>query len=67
MCRERPANEYEINPLLTKLSLYLIDPLHTKLSLYLNFHSLEVVSRYRDPQLQVGENYLYLLNLDLDN
>ena len=25
----------------------------------LNFHSLEVVSRHRDPQLQVGENYLY--------
>ena len=24
----------------------------------LNFHPLEVVSRYRDPQLQVGENYL---------
>ena len=23
----------------------------------LNFHSLEVVSRWRDPQLQVGENY----------
>ena len=23
----------------------------------LNFHPLEVVSRWRDPQLQVGENY----------
>ena len=23
----------------------------------LNFNPLEVVSRYRDPQLQVGENY----------
>ena len=23
----------------------------------LDFHPLEVVSRYRDPQLQVGENY----------
>ena len=23
--------------------------------IYLNFHSLEVVSRYSDPQLQVGE------------
>ena len=31
--------------------------------IYLNFHPLEVVSRYRDPQLQVGENYLYLFNL----
>ena len=26
----------------------------------LNFHQLEVVSRYRDPQLQVAENGLYL-------
>ena len=26
---------------------------------YLNFHPLEVVSRYRDPQLQVAENYSY--------
>ena len=31
----------------------------TKLS-YFNFHPLEVVSRYRDPQLQVGEDYSYL-------
>ena len=23
---------------------------------HLNFHPLEVVSRYRDPQLQVGKN-----------
>ena len=32
----------------------------------LNFHPLEVVSRYRDPQLQVGEEnraYSYLFNL----
>ena len=29
----------------------------------LNFHPLEVVRRYRDPQLQVGENYSYLFNL----
>ena len=27
------------------------------------FHPLEVVSRYRDQQLQVGENYSYLFNL----
>ena len=27
------------------------------------FHLLEAVSRYRDPQLQVGENYSYVLNL----
>ena len=34
------------------------------LTLFLmNFQPLEVVSRYRDPQLQVAENYLYLFNL----
>ena len=27
------------------------------LKINLNFHPLEAVSRYRDPQLQVGENY----------
>ena len=32
-----------------------LNPLPFKVS-YLNFHPLEVVSRYRDPQLQVGEN-----------
>ena len=36
--------------------LYPIIPLPDKIS-NLNFHPLEVVSRYRDPQLQVGENY----------
>ena len=35
----------------------LINPLPTKLSNF-SFHPLEVVSRYRDPQLQVGENTL---------
>ena len=29
----------------------------------LNFNPLEVVSRYRDPQLQVGENYPSLFYL----
>ena len=29
----------------------------------LNFQPLEVVSRYRDPQHQVVENYSYLFNL----
>ena len=29
----------------------------------LNFHPLKVVSPYRDPQLQVVENYSYLFNL----
>ena len=32
-----------------------------KLSI-LNVYPLEVVSRYRDPQLQVGKNYSYLFN-----
>ena len=27
-----------------------------------SFHPLEDVSRYRDPQLQVGENYSYVFN-----
>ena len=31
--------------------------------MYLNFNPLEVVSRYRKTQLQVGENYAYLFNL----
>ena len=35
------------------------NPFTAKLS-YLNFHALEVVSRHRDPQLQVGEHYSYL-------
>ena len=36
--------------------IYPINPLTAKL-FNLNFHSLEVVSRWRDPQLQVSENY----------
>ena len=27
----------------------------------LHFHPLEVVSRYRDPQLQLGDNHSYLV------
>ena len=34
------------------------NPYSAKL-IYYNFQPLEVVSRYRDPQLQVGENYSY--------
>ena len=30
---------------------------------YIHFPQLEVVSRYREPQLQVGENYAYLFSL----
>ena len=32
-----------------------------------NFHPLEVVSRCRDTQLQVGENYSHLINLRANN
>ena len=42
--------------------LILFNPLTDKLN-NLNFHPLKVVSRYRDPQLQVGENYSHLFNL----
>ena len=31
--------------------------------IYLNFHPLQVVSRYRDPQLQMDEYYPYFFNL----
>ena len=41
-----------------------VEPLRTN-----NFHPPEVVSRYREPQLQVGENYSHLrsnfANLDV--
>ena len=39
-----------------------INPQSDKLN-NLIFHPLEVVSRYRDPQLQVGENYSHLFHL----
>ena len=39
-----------------------IKPFPANLS-YINFHPLEVVSRYSDTQLQAGENYSYLFNL----
>ena len=34
---------------------------HSAKLIYLNFHPHEVVSRYSDPQLQVGENDSHLL------
>ena len=42
-----------------------IDIIHSLVAMSsdLMFHPLEVVSRYRDPQLQVGENYSYLFIL----
>ena len=39
-----------------KKTIQSFNPLTTKL-FNLNFHPLEVVSRWRDPQLQVSENY----------
>ena len=41
----------------------LINSFHAKSS-YFTFHPLEVVSRYRDPQLQVGDNFRHFF---LDN
>ena len=38
-----------------------VNPYPNKL-IYLNFQPLEVVSRYRDSQPQVSENYSYLFN-----
>ena len=35
----------------------------SRLAISLYFHQLVVVCRYRDPQLQAGENYTYLFNL----
>ena len=56
---------------LTFTFLFDFHPLHCALTLTpwntelrnLNFHPLKVVSRYRDPQLQVAENLCYLRNL----
>ena len=39
-----------------------VDPQSAKLN-NLNFHPLEFVDRYRNPQIQAGENYSYLFNL----
>ena len=41
--------------------LYFFNPYPAKLK-NLNFQPLEVVRRYRDPQLQVAGNYWYLFN-----
>ena len=51
-----------MNILAKSAKLILINPYPAKLG-HFNFHPLEVVSRYRDPQLQVGENYSYLFSL----
>ena len=43
------------------ITAFWLNPLTAKLS-NLNFHPLEVVSRWRDPQLQASENYSDLTN-----
>ena len=42
-----------------------VNPFSAKLN-NLHFHRLKIVSRYRDPQLQVSENYQYWFNLRLN-
>ena len=56
-CHQGMVNHQDLQMIGLKLTLILLS------LIYLNFHPLEVVSRYRDPQLEVGENYLYLFNL----
>ena len=43
-----------------------MNPCHAKL-IYFDFHPLEVVSRWRDPQLQVSENYLDLTKMEVND
>ena len=43
---------------LQRLTLFTFNRYPAKLP-YMNFHPLEVVSRYRVPQLQVAENYFF--------
>ena len=43
-----------------------MNPCHAKL-IYSDFHPLEVVSRWRDPQLQVSENYLDLTKMEVND
>ena len=45
-----------------KLNNYLDKNIKKKLD-NLNFHPLEILSYYCDPQIQVGENYPYLFYL----
>ena len=41
----------------------IVNPYHAKY-IYLNFQPPEVVTRYRDPQPQVVENYTYLFDVE---
>ena len=70
MATTMPAVDPVINDHLTRVQLrllrevshYIINPFPAELN-NLNFHPLEVVARYRDPQLQVGGNYSCSVNL----
>ena len=53
-------NAFLITTTVTWTFSIIINPLTAKL-FNLNFHPLEVVSRWRDPQLQVSENYADLI------
>ena len=52
----------ENHAILVNLTASIVNPLPPK-STNLNFHPLEVVSRYHDQHLQVAENYSYLFHL----
>ena len=41
----------------SSVKMMLYQPFNRRIIFNLNFHSLEVVARWRDPQLQVSENY----------
>ena len=58
--REMTPSHYKLSFVKCYTSL---NPCSAKID-YLHFHPLEVVSRYRDSQLQVGENVLYLYYLN---
>ena len=45
------------------MSIICLTPYLLRYLYKLNFHPRETVSRYREPQLQVGENYPYVFNL----
>ena len=60
--RSRQTNSIQMGKKINSsdnVTSYSFNPLTARL-LNLNFHPLEVVSRWRDPQLQVSENYSYL-------
>ena len=56
-CQETLQWHYTLSNEIIICYLYLSPLIYPDKLIYLNFHQLEVVSRYRDTQLQVGENY----------